>query len=120
MSSGCETSAASKSVLEVLTRYLGSHLSEVGTRVNAVRFGLVATESMEAMFGEEIWEFFAEQGIERSDVLSAEDCGKAVLGLCSGLFDAMHSEIITVDRAMAFEDNMMQRYERWKAMRQES
>ena len=111
---GYDFVAASKSVLEVLTRYLGSHLGAEGCQVNAVRFGMVATESMEAMFGAEIWEFFAQQGMDRKDLLSAEECGRAVLALCSGLLDAMHSEVITVDRAMAFEDNLMQRYDRWK------
>lgn len=109
--------AASKSVLEVLARYLGSHLGEVGTRVNAVRFGMVATESFEAMFGEEIWEFFEQEGIDRSALLSPDDCGRAVLALCSGLLDAMQSEVMTVDGAMAFEDNMMRRYEKWKEQR---
>ena len=111
---GYDFVAASKSVLEVLTRYMGSHLGEQGCRVNAVRFGMVATESFEAMFGEQIWDFFAEEGIERSDLLSPQECGRTVLALCSGLLDAMQSEVITVDRAMAFEDNMMRRYERWK------
>lgn len=112
---GYDFVAASKSVLEVLARYLGGHLAEHGSRVNVIRFGMVATESFEAMFGQEIWDFLAEQGIRRSDLMSPQDCGKAVLALCSGLLDAMQSEVITVDQAMAFEDNMMRRYERWKS-----
>lgn len=111
---GYDFVAASKSVLEVLAKYLGGHLAKTGGRVNVIRFGMVATESFEAMFGEEIWDFLAEEGIERSDLLAPEECGRAVLALCSGLLDSMQSEVMTVDRAMAFEDNMMRRYERWQ------
>ncbi len=114
---GYDFVAASKSVLEVFTRYLGTHIGEQGSKVNAIRFGMVATESFEAMFGEEIWEFFEEQGVDRSELLSPDECGRAVLALCSGLLDAMQSEIITVDRSLAFEDNTMQRYQRWKQRR---
>ncbi|WP_158542502.1 SDR family oxidoreductase [Lujinxingia litoralis] len=111
---GYDFVAASKSVLEVFARYMGSHLREEGTRVNVLRFGMVATESFEAMFGEEFWTFLEGEGIKRSDLLSPEECGEAVLAMCSGLFDAMQSQVITLDRAMAFEDNMMRRFERWK------
>lgn len=111
---GYDFVAISKSVLEVMARYLGSHLGPLGTKVNAVRFGMVATESFEAMFGREIWTFLETEGISREDLLTPEVCGEAVLALCSGLMDGMQSEVITVDRAMAFEDNMMRRYERWK------
>lgn len=110
---GYDFVAASKSVLEVLTRYLGHHLGKEGCRVNGVRFGMVKTESLEAIFGEEVWTFLEQEGMGEEALLSASDCGKAVLALCSGLLDAMQSEIITVDRAMAFEDNLMQRYQRW-------
>ena len=116
---GYDFVATSKSVLEVLARYMGSHLGAVGTRVNVVRFGMVATESFEAMFGTEIWEFLSQEGIEKEALMTPEDCGKAVLALCSGLLDKMQSEVITVDGAMAFEDNMMRRYERWKTAAEE-
>ncbi len=111
---GYDFVAASKSVLEVMTRYLGHHLGAQGCTVNGVRFGMVKTESLEAIFGEEIWTFLEQEGLGGEALLSASDCGKAVLALCSGLLDAMQSEIITVDQAMAFEDNLMQRYQRWK------
>lgn len=111
---GYDFVAASKSVLEVLARYLGSQLGDRGTRVNAIRFGMVATESFEAMFGEQIWAFLEEEGVAREDLLDPDECGRAVLALCSGLLDGMQSEVITVDRAMAFEDNLMRRYQRWQ------
>lgn len=111
--------AVSKSVLEVMARYLGSHLASRGCRVNVLRFGMVATESFEAMFGADIWDFLGEEGIEKEDLLAPRECGKAVLALCSGLLDAMQSEVVTVDRAMAFEDNMMRRYEMWRRQRDE-
>lgn len=110
---GYDFVAASKTVLETLTRYLGSQLADENCTVNAIRFGMVATESFEAMFGNEVWEFFEREGIDRTDLLAPEECGRAVLGICSGLFDAMNSEVITVDRGMGFGDNMMRRYERW-------
>ena len=47
-------------------------------------------------------------------VLEPEDCGKAVLALCSGLFDAVNGQIITVDYGLPFQDNLMMRYLRMK------
>ncbi len=114
---GYDFVAASKSVLEVFARYMGSHLAESGTRVNVLRFGMVATQSFEAMFGDELWEFLEEEGIAKEELLSTDECGQAVLALCSGLLDAMQSEVVTVDRAMAFEDNLMRRYSRWRVGR---
>lgn len=115
---GYDFVAISKSVLEVMTRYLGSHLKSEGTKVNAIRFGMVATESFESMFGAEIWEFLRLEGIEKEDLMTPEECGKAVLALCSGLLDGMQSEVVTVDKAMAFEDNLMRRYQRWQSTKE--
>ncbi|MBA2664134.1 MAG: SDR family oxidoreductase [Bradymonadaceae bacterium] len=104
--------AASKAVLESFARYLAVHIKEEGGRVNVVRFGMVKTDSFEQMFGPDFAEFLRREGFGDDDLLQPHDCGKAILALCSGLLDAMTGEVITVDRGMAFLDNMMMRYHR--------
>ena len=43
-------------------------------------------------------------------ILTPEECGKAVLALCSGLLDAVNGQIISVDYGLPFRDNAMGRY----------
>ncbi len=104
--------AASKAVLESFARYLAVHLLDSGSRVNVVRFGMVKTDSFEQMFGPKFTEFLRREGFRDEDLLQPEECGKAILALCSGYLDAMTGEVITVDRGMAFLDNMMMRFHR--------
>ncbi|MFU8802989.1 MAG: SDR family NAD(P)-dependent oxidoreductase [Bradymonadaceae bacterium] len=106
--------AASKGVLETFARYLAVHLQDEGTRVNVVRFGMVKTESFEQMFGERFTDFLDEEGLGDQSFLEPGDCGKAILALCSGLLDAMTGQVITVDRGLAFQDNLLMRYQRWQ------
>lgn len=109
--------AASKGVLETFARYMAVHLAEEGTRVNVVRFGMVKTASFAQMFGEDFVEFLAAEGLSQESFLQPEECGKAVLAVCSGLLDAMTGQVITVDRGLAFQDNLLMRYHRWQQSR---
>jgi enoyl-[acyl-carrier-protein] reductase (NADH) len=43
-------------------------------------------------------------------ILTPQDCGKAVLALCSGWLDAVNGQIISVDYGLPFQDNSMMRY----------
>ncbi len=108
--SGYDFVAASKALLELFAKYLSVHLLEEGSRVNIIRFGPVKTESLALIFGEEYFEFIKTQGIPETMILKAEECGKAILALCSGLLDAMNGQIITVDNGVPFQDNLMMRY----------
>ncbi len=104
--------ATSKTVLETFARYLAVHLMDEKSTVNVVRFGMVKTDSFDQMFGDGFTEFLRREGFGDEDFLQPEECGKAILGMCSGLFDAMTGQVITVDRGMAFLDNMMMRFHR--------
>jgi len=103
--------AASKALLECFTRYLAVHLRQEGCRVNSVRFGMVRTASFNAIFGDDYFNWLKKsRGIDESDLLRTEDCGKTILALCSGLMDAMNGQIIEVDLGLPFIDNAMMDY----------
>lgn len=107
---GYDFVAASKALLEFFSRYLSVRLFESGSRVNVIRFGTVRTESFDAIFGESYFEFLRSEGISADMILSAEQCGRSVLALCSGLLDAVNGQIISVDYGLPFKDNTMMRY----------
>jgi len=107
---GYDFVAASKALLEFFSRYLAAHLFAEGSRVNVLRFGTVNTESFRAVFGEGFFSFAEKNGVPRDAVLTPEQCGKAVLAMCSGLLDAINGQIISVDYGLPFKDNSMMRY----------
>ncbi len=107
---GYDFVAASKALLEFFSRYLAVHLSAEGCRVNVIRFGTVKTESFVAIFGAEFFDYLKENGVREDMILTPEDCGKAVLSLCSGYLDALNGQIINVDYGLPFQDNSMMRY----------
>jgi len=107
---GYDFVAAAKALLEFFSRYLSVHLFAEGSRVNVLRFGTVDTESFRAIFGKEFFSFLKEQGAAGGPILKPEDCGKAVLALCSGWLDAVNGQIISVDYGLPFQDNSMMRY----------
>ncbi len=107
---GYDFVAASKSLLEFFSKYLSVHLFREGSRVNVIRFGMVETESFQAVFGKEFFNYILENGVQEGMLLTPETCGKAVLALCSGLLDAVNGQIITVDYGLPFQDNIMMRY----------
>lgn len=107
---GYDFVAASKALLEFLGKYMSVHLQREGSSANVVRFGPVKTESFMYMFGEEFFKFVRESGISEENILVPDDCGRVVFALCSGLFDAMNGQIISVDKGMPFQDNVMTRF----------
>jgi NAD(P)-dependent dehydrogenase (short-subunit alcohol dehydrogenase family) len=107
---GYDFVAASKALLEFLSRYLSAHLLPEGSRVNVLRFGTVDTDSFRAIFGQEFFEYMARQGVPPGTILTPAECGKAVLAMCSGLLDAVNGQIISVDYGLPFRDNAMGRY----------
>lgn len=111
---GYDFVAASKALLEFFGKYLSVHLQKEGSRVNVIRFGPVKTESFMYIFGESFFDFVRQRGIPEETILNPDECGKAVFGLCSGLFDAMNGQIVTVDKGYPFQDNIMTQYLTWK------
>lgn len=111
---GYDYVSAAKALLEHFSRYLSVHLLPHGARCNVLRFGTVKTPSFDAIFGDDYFQFAKKEGISEEHMLSPEDCGKAVLSLCSGLLDAVSGQTITVDFGLPFQDNLMMRYLRMK------
>ena len=107
---GYDFVAASKALLEFFSRYLSVHLIKEGSRVNVIRFGTVKTESFQAIFGEEFFHYMSDHGVPEEMIMKPEDCGKAVLALCSGYLDAINGQILHVDYGLPFQDNSMMRY----------
>ena len=107
---GYDFVAASKAMLEFLTRYLAVHLQD-SSCVNAVRFGTVKTESFELIFGDEFFNYLEEHGVKKEQQLTVEECGDALFGLCSGYFNAMTGQIIQIDYGLPFKDNSMNHYQ---------
>ncbi len=111
---GYDFVSAAKALLEHFSRYLAVHLLPHGGRCNIVRFGTVKTPSFDAIFGEDYFEFVKAEGVGEHLNISPEQCGKAVLALCSGLLEPVNGQIITVDYGLPFQDNLMMRYLRSK------
>lgn len=93
----------SKAVLETFARYMATHLQDEGTRVNVLRTRQVATDSYEEIFGEknvELAKRFAEWEV------SPEQCAHTIVMMCSGLYDSMSGQVVTLDKGAGFVDNM--------------
>ncbi len=110
---GYDFVAASKALMELFAKYLSIHLLKEGTKVNVLRFGPVATDSFQAFFGESFFDCIREE-IPEERVLKVEECGSAVLALCSGMLDALNGQVITVDQGVPFMDNALVKYMRDK------
>jgi NAD(P)-dependent dehydrogenase (short-subunit alcohol dehydrogenase family) len=107
---GYDFVAASKSVLETLCRYLNYRLFDEDVRINVVRSRSVRTASFDAHFGAE-FSRFARRFTRESHFMQAEEIADAVVALCSGLFDGVSGQVLTVDRGTTFFDNLMRLYE---------
>lgn len=103
---GYDFVAASKAVLETLTRYLSYRLLEHGVKVNAIRSRSVKTESFDSTFGKPLRDFGLRFATEKHFIETDEVAGAAV-ALCSGWLDAVNGQVLTVDRGTAFSDNLM-------------
>lgn len=101
---GYDFVANSKAVLETFGRYIAGHLAGQCI-VNVVRAGIVLTESFKATFGEEFFNFLNERG--REFCVTPEEVAAAIVGCCSGMFDAMSGHVLVVDRGAHNRDNII-------------
>ena len=109
MHAGYDLIATAKSVLETLCRYLHYRLSEEGTSVNVVRTRFVDTTSLADTFGPEFLPFLRRF---EPDVLSTpEEVADAIVGICSGLMDALGGQVLTVDRGAGLFENFSRLYQ---------
>jgi NAD(P)-dependent dehydrogenase (short-subunit alcohol dehydrogenase family) len=109
MHAGYDLIATAKSTLETLCRYLHYRLSAEGTSVNVVRTRFVDTTSLADTFGPEFLSFVRHF---EPDVLSTpEEVADAIVGICSGLMDALGGQVLTVDRGAGLYENFSRLYQ---------
>jgi NAD(P)-dependent dehydrogenase (short-subunit alcohol dehydrogenase family) len=109
MHAGYDLIATAKSVLETLCRYLHYRLSEEGTSVNVVRTRFVDTTSLADTFGPDFPNFVRRF---EPDVLSPPaEVADAIVGICSGLMDALGGQVLTVDRGAGLYENFSRLYQ---------
>jgi NAD(P)-dependent dehydrogenase (short-subunit alcohol dehydrogenase family) len=109
-SAGYDMVATSKASLEALCRYLCHRLTPEGVRVNIVRTQGVITETFTEAFGIDVAQFIRRLAPEKR-LIPAEEVGKTILALCSGMMDGVNGQTITVDRGSAFADNLMRLFD---------
>lgn len=101
--------ASAKAVLETLVRYLAHRLRNEGCLVNGVRPRWVETESLTATAGPEFVNtarrFYTVGLLQRAD-----EVANVILALCSGYFDGMRGQVLTVDHGTRFYDNLMRHH----------
>lgn len=97
--------AVTKSVMEVLIRYLNYHFFEKEVIFNIVRTRPVITDSLLSTLGKEWEEFIARFDIPGTDV-SLDEVAKVIYMLCSGLMDGIRGQTITADKGYDFADGL--------------
>ncbi len=107
--------AAGKAALETLVRYASYRLRDEGVRINAIRSRAIRTDAFEATFGAEFFGFL-ESFVDPGWFVEAEDVAKAALALCSGLFDGVNGQVLTVDKGNGFTDGITYLYQRRHAL----
>lgn len=109
MHAGYDLIGAAKATLETLCRYLHYRLSEDGVTVNVVRTRFVDTESLADTFGAEFAAFVRKY---EPDVLTPpSEVADAIVGICSGLMDALGGQVVTVDRGAGLYENFSRLYQ---------
>jgi enoyl-[acyl-carrier-protein] reductase (NADH) len=101
--------AVTKSVLEVLVRYLNYHFFDQDVIFNIVRTRPVLTDSLLSTIGRE-WKSF----IERFDIpgtdVSLDEVARVVYMLTSGYMDGIRGQTINADKGYEFADGLQYVY----------
>jgi enoyl-[acyl-carrier-protein] reductase (NADH) len=106
---GCDIVASSNAAMETMCRYLSYRLYDEDIRINVIRRGPVRRISPKDTFGE--FEQFARKFMRDEHHVDAEEVSNCVVALCSGLLDGMRGQVLTVDRGLAFMDDLMRLYD---------
>jgi enoyl-[acyl-carrier protein] reductase III len=92
----------SKAALESIVRHLTLEIGDRGVNVNAVKAGLVETDSTRRIpYADEMFAAQVDHTMVGTRTLTAEDVANAVLFLCSPLSDMIQGETLTVDGGAA-------------------
>jgi NAD(P)-dependent dehydrogenase (short-subunit alcohol dehydrogenase family) len=108
---GYDFVAAGKAAAETLVKYAAYRLRDEGVRINALRSRAIRTESFDGTFGSDFYGFLR-QFVGEDWFMRPEEVGRAAFALCSGLFDGVSGQTITVDRGSTFFDGISYIYER--------
>jgi NAD(P)-dependent dehydrogenase (short-subunit alcohol dehydrogenase family) len=108
---GYDFVAASKAVLETVTRYLAYRLRDDGVRINVLRSRAIRTEAFDDTFGGDFYAFLRKFVPDRW-FMNADEVGRAAFALCSGVFDGVRGQTIMVDRGNTFADGISYIYQR--------
>ena len=106
---GYDFIAVSKAVMETFMIYMTAELASEDVRINVIRANPVDTESLEATFGPDFVpfckKFYGDQFF-----VSPDEVAQATLGLCSGLMDGVKGQILLLDNACCFGDNVVRMF----------
>jgi enoyl-[acyl-carrier-protein] reductase (NADH) len=108
---GYDLVAVSKKVMEVFCKYINEHLWDADIRINVLRSRPVATDSLDATFGEDFAPFLRKYGGDHY-LIQLHEVADAVVALCSGLMDGVSGQVLLLDRGVCFENNLMRLYEK--------
>lgn len=108
---GYDFVAASKTVMEILCRYLNYRLRGEEVVINAVRSRAIKTDTFEATFGAELAPF-VKKFLPDNYWIKPTELAKTLVALCSGYCDALSGQILNVDKGTSFFDNFMDLYTR--------
>jgi len=111
---GYDFVAAGKAITETLVKYVAYRLRDEGVRINALRSRAIRTASFDSTFGGEFGSFIGDF-VPPEWFMTPEEVGRAAFALCSGLFDGVSGQTITVDRGSTFYDGINYLYERREA-----
>ncbi len=101
--------AATKTLNEVLVKYLTYHLFEEDVKFNVVRTRPVITDSLLSTLGNE-WVSFIEKYDAAGTDVALEEVANIVWMLCSGLMDAVRGQTITADKGYDFIEGLQHLY----------
>ena len=108
---GYDYVAASKTVMEVIVRYLNYRLREENVIINTIRSRAIKTKSLVDTFGAEM-EAFMKELVPDNYWIEPVELAETLVALCSGYCDAISGQTINVDRGTSFFDNLMDIYTR--------
>lgn len=101
--------AVTKSLMEVLVRYLNYHFFDQDVIFNIVRTRPIITDSLLSTFGQEWSEFIGKFDIPGCEV-SLEEIANLIYILCSGYMDGIRGQTIIADKGYDFADGLQRIY----------